>query len=202
MRYTTGTSTTLGAGGAVGAAVNVVEDKGGAKASFENSRIDFAEGYEDGIGGIMLNITTRDEFEATYGKGSKTEPVTMETVEAECEKVTYDWGYAIMGKARKSWVVLELYFTSERFRGPRGTGVGDKESFIVGKFRDMGQLESPSGNRGLYADGNDVGKIFAQDDGGKIIRYRGRTADSHIWQLEYILDKGGSCRAIRWTFEN
>ena len=157
---------------------------------------------EDGIGGIMLNITTRDEFEATYGKGNKTEPVTMETVEAECEKVTYDWGYAIMGKARKSWVVLELYFTSERFRGPRGTGVGDKESFIVGKFRDMGQLESPSGNRGLYADGNDVGKIFAQEDGGKIIRYRGRTADSHIWQLEYILDKGGSCRAIRWTFEN
>ena len=157
---------------------------------------------EDGIGGMMLNKTTREEFQEAYGKGNGSEPVTLEGFEGECEKFTYDWGYAVMGKTRNTWALVELYFTSQRFQAPRGTGVGNKESFIVGKFRDMGQVESPSGNRGLYADGNDVGKIFKQEDGGKIIRYRGRTADSHIWQLEYILDKGGTCNAVRWTYED
>ncbi|MBR4080693.1 MAG: chitobiase/beta-hexosaminidase C-terminal domain-containing protein [Clostridia bacterium] len=157
---------------------------------------------EDNLGSLALNKTTRDAFQEEYGKGNGSEKVTLEGFEGECEKFTYDWGYAVMGKTKNTWALVELYFTSERFKAPRGTGIGDKESFIVGKYRDMGQVESPSGNRGLYADGDDVGKIFKQEDGGKIIRYRANTADSHLWQLEYHIDKGGTCFAVKWTYED
>lgn len=157
---------------------------------------------EGDLSGLILGKTVREDFQKEYGKGNGSEEVTIEGFKGECEKFAYDWGYAVMGKTKNTWVLVELYFTSERFRAPRGTGVGDKESFIVGKFRDMGQVESPSGNRGLYADGEDVGKIFKQEDGTKIIRYRANTAESHIWQLEYHLNEGGTCHAVRWSYED
>ena len=45
------------------------------------------------------------------------------------------------------------------------------------------------------------GKIYKQEDGTKIIRYRVETGDSHIWQLDYELNTSGTVDAIRWSYE-
>lgn len=160
-----------------------------------------AYAIDDTIAGLTLYVTTRDKFQETYGTGNGKEEVSVEGFDSPCEKYAYDWGYAVMGQKKNAWVLIELCFTSSKFTGPRGTEIGSTEDFIVGKFRDMGQVESPSGNRGLYADDDNVGKIYLQADGGKIIRYRVATADSHIWQLDYNISPGGACTAIDWKLE-
>jgi len=71
---------------------------------------------------------------------------------------------------------------------------------VVGKYRDMGQVESPSGNRGLYQTDKGKGKIYKQEDGSKIIRYETDTVDSHVWRLDYILNKNGVVEAIDMLF--
>lgn len=160
-----------------------------------------AYAIDDTIAGLTLYVTTRDKFQEAYGAGNGMEEVTVEGFDSPCEKYTYDWGYAVMGQKKTAWVLIELCFTTSKFTGPRSTEIGSTEDYIVGKFRDMGQVESPSGNRGLYADDDNVGKIYLQEDGSKIIRYRVATADSHIWQLDYIISTGGVCTAIDWKLE-
>ena len=60
----------------------------------------------------------------------------------------------------------------------------------------MGQIASASGNRGLYATGDGTGKIWVQEDGTKIIRYKCNSTDGHMWQLDYILNRSGTVSAI------
>ena len=149
----------------------------------------------DTANGLELYKTTREQFLEAYGAGSGKEDVMMDGFETTCEKYPYEWGYAVFSQTRNGWVLAELYFTSE-FSGPRSTGIGNTEEDVVSKFRDMGQLESPSGNRGLYENDNGKGKIYKQEDGTKIIRYQAKTADSRIWQLDYILSASGVVEAI------
>ena len=60
----------------------------------------------------------------------------------------------------------------------------------------MQQIESPSGNRGLYAtDNGSSGKIWVQDHNEKIIRYR-YPVESHWVQLEYQLSASGIVKNI------
>ncbi|MBR2664148.1 MAG: hypothetical protein IKE25_10570 [Clostridia bacterium] len=73
---------------------------------------------------------------------------------------------------------------------------------MVSKFRDMGQVESPSGNRGLYSSKDGTGKIWVQEDGGKIIRYRCYTPDSsHWWQLEYRTNQHGNVVSMDFRYD-
>ena len=153
----------------------------------------------DTANGLKLYTTTREDFQAAYGKGEKMEEVWMEGFNEACQKYTYSWGYATMGKSKNGWLLIDLYFTSQ-FAGPRSTGIGDTESAVVDKFCDMNQLESPSGNRGLYEDDGNKGKIYKQEDGTKIIRYITETADSHTWQLDYMLNTSGVVSAIRMLY--
>lgn len=154
----------------------------------------------DAIGNMKLYVTTREEFLGKHGQGESMEEVTLNGIDGVCQRYKYSWGHATMMKIKSGWVLAELYFTSSTFQGPRGTGIGDSESAITKEFQDMGQVESPSGNRGLYEDGNDKGKIYKQEDGSKIIRYITGTADGHLWQLDYIISSSGSCTAIHWLF--
>ena len=152
---------------------------------------------EDTANGLKLYSTTREQFQQAYGESSQVEEVWLSGFDEACQKHTYSWGYATMTRIKTGWVLAELYFTTSQFSGPRSTGIGNTESEVVGKFRDMGQVESPSGNRGLYQmDNGGRGKIYKQEDGGKIIRYQARTADSHTWQLDYILNASGVVVAI------
>ena len=67
----------------------------------------------------------------------------------------------------------------------------------------MGQVESPSGNRGLYSNTKDgTGKIWVQEEGGKIIRYRCYTPDgSHWWQLDYRTNENGNVVSIDMKYD-
>lgn len=136
---------------------------------------------------IKLFTTTMTEFQKRYGAGNGYTSVYLDGIETECRKYSYDWGYAVMTLNRKNWVVVELYFKNKTFKGPRGTGTGDSLNFVISKFKDMGQVESPSGNRGLYETSDGSGKLWKQEDGSYILRYTINTADSHEWQLDYII---------------
>lgn len=157
---------------------------------------------DDTANGLTLGVTTRDEFVEKYGSGKGSEEVTLEGFEDPGEKITYSWGYAVMGKLeRKGWVLTELYFTTDQFSGPRDTGIGDSEEDVVGQFRDMGQVESPSGNRGLYDNDTGKGKIYLMEDGTKEIRYDTETADGATWNLIYYVSKADAVTAIDMLYE-
>ena len=154
---------------------------------------------DDAIAKLSLYYTTRSSFQETYGVSDQVEKVNVDGFDAECEKHTYSWGYAVFGTKRQEWYLIELYFTSPTFNGPRGTALGDTQTDIVSAFRDMGQVASPSGNRGLYADDEDIGKIYNLGDGTYLIRYQCETNDSNLWRLEYSISSSGLCNAIRWV---
>lgn len=147
---------------------------------------------EDTIDELKILKTTQNDFFATYGQGTSAGSVMVEGFDSECRKFEYSWGYVMMTLSKKNWVLTEVSFsTSGKLNGPRGTQIGDTEEYVVDKFRDMQQVESKSGNRGLYAlDNGSSGKIWLQEDGKKIIRYKYPT-DSHWIQLEYLVSTSG-----------
>ena len=156
--------------------------------------------YSDFTGDLTPATTTRLDFELQYGEGLSTEEYTIDGQD-QGEKVTYSWGYAIFGrKSNAAWILYGICYTTNQFPSPRNTGIGQNESAITGQFRDAGQVASPSGNRGLYTDDNNTGKVLAQEDGTKIVRYRCDSPDGHIWQLSYHLNKSGTCDSIEWLW--
>lgn len=154
---------------------------------------------EDTANGITLYATTLEQFQAKYGKENETEEVLMGDYEDGGVKYIYNWGYAVFSRTKGVDHLIELYFT-DHFKGPRGTGIGDSENEVVSKFCDMGQVASPSGNRGLYNNTNGTGKIYVEEDGTRRIRYVTATADSHTWQLDYLESSSGIVRAIRMVY--
>ena len=156
------------------------------------------------IQGLELNKTTMLDFQSAYGEGKQVEMEPNPDFTSECRKYEYPWGYAVMNLAKKNWVLVELYFKdSSTFKGPRGTGVGDPMDFVVGKFKDLGQLPSASGNRGLYAlDNGSDGKIWKQEEktGQKIIRYRIKN-EGHYYVLDYIINQNSSVTAVHWWYK-
>ncbi len=158
---------------------------------------------DDVIPGLQLGTTTREAFQTKYGTGEGPEIILQDTVEGECEKYTYDWGYASFMKIKSGWVLSDLKFTTDQFDGPRNTSVGMAESKITALFKDCGQPVGSTGiKRGLYYENEDKqGVIAILTSGERIIYYRIGTADGHVWQLEYEIASGGSCTSIRWVFE-
>ena len=158
---------------------------------------------EDTIADLKLGTTTREAFRSKYGEGQGPEMITMNTIEGTCEKYTYDWGYATFMKIKSGWVLADVYFTNNQFEGPRKTKIGMEETKITGLYKDFGQVVGATGiKRGLYYDNEDEqGVISILPTGEKTIYYRTGTADGHVWQLEYQLDKNGKCTSIRWFFE-
>ena len=156
------------------------------------------------ISGLELNKTTMLDFQSAYGEGKQTEMEQNADFTSECRKYEYPWGYAVMNLAKKSWVLVELRFNdASTFKAPRGTKVGDPMDFVVGKYKDLGQVESASGNRGLYAleNGSD-GKIWKQEEktGQKIVRYRIKS-ESHYYVLDYYVNQNGIVESVDWWYK-
>ena len=158
---------------------------------------------EDAPKDFTLYVTTMMDFQRTFGEGTLAGETTMENLDTECRRYDYPWGYVIASKVRTGWVVAKIHTTGNPpISAPRGTKIGDSENYVVSKFRDMGQVESPSGNRGLYSSKDGTGKIWVQEDGGKIIRYRCYSPDSsHWWQLDYITNASGTVVAIDYIYD-
>ena len=152
---------------------------------------------DDTIDNLKIFKTTQPEFNAVYGEGTPAGSVSVEGFDTDCRRFDYPWGYVIMNLSKKSWVLTEVSINSAgALTGPRGTQIGDTESFVVDKFRDMLQVQSKSGNRGLYAlDNGSTGKIWVQEEGEKIIRYR-YPVDSHWVQLEYLISASNTVKNI------
>lgn len=156
---------------------------------------------EDTMDGLKVNVTTQNEFFNRFGEGTPAGSVQQEGFTTECRRYDYSWGYAVMTLSKKTWILVEVSVKSTGvMSGPRGTGVGDSEAYVVDKYRDMLQIASKSGNRGLYSTGNGTGKIWVQEDGGKIIRYRYIADSTHWVQLEYKLNSAGNVTNIDYRY--
>ena len=150
---------------------------------------------------MKLNYVTLTDFEKTYGEGTPAGTVELEGFDSECRRFDYPWGYAVMTLSRKSWVLVKISITDAgEIKGPRDTKLGDSESYVVGQFCDMMQLESDSGNRGLYSNSKGTGKIWKQEDGTKIIRYRYAASESQWWELDYTVSASDKVTAIDLYF--
>lgn len=155
---------------------------------------------EDTLGKLKLGSTTQLEFMETYGEGKAAGAIEVDGFETECRKYEYPWGYAIMNLAKKTWVVVEVSFKSSGvFMAPRGTGIDDEATHVTNQFKDMGQVESASGNRGLYANDKGSGKIWDLGNEGKSIRYD-YTYDGHWLKLEYSVGTNGRVQSIRMYY--
>ena len=155
------------------------------------------------ISGLELNKTTMSDFQNAYGAGKQVKMDPPEGFESECRKYEYPWGYTVMNLVNRKWVMVELYFKDGSvFKAPRGTGVGDPMNFVVGQFRDMGQLPGKNGDRGLYhLENTSDGKItYTEDTKIKEVRYRIRVDHKHWYQLEYLLDGNDTVYAIDWKY--
>ncbi len=160
-----------------------------------------AFGEEDTIGKIVLLKTTQSEFSHNYGEGEAAGPVEMDGFDTECRRFDYPWGYVVMNLQKRVWVLAEVCFgDGSGMTGPRDTKIGDTEEAVVGAYKDMGQIASKSGNRGLYAlDSGASGKIWLQENGEKIIRYRYPVNSSWV-QLEYVVSAGGTVSRIDYKY--
>ena len=151
------------------------------------------------INGLELNKTTLQDFQASYGEGKEVE-IKQGTngFTEELRKFEYPWGYAVMTLNRRNWVLVELRFhDGSTFKAPRGTGIGDPMDFVISKFRDMGQVATAKGNRGLYClDNGSDGKYLKKSNA---IRYRIRK-DQTWYQLEYHLDSSGTVEEIVYRY--
>ena len=160
-----------------------------------------AFGEEDTIGKLTLLKTTQQEFSHNYGEGEAAGTVQLEGFDTECRRFNYPWGYVVMNLSKKVWVLAEVSFGGESgMTGPRETKVGDTEEAVVGQFKDMMQVASKSGNRGLYAlESGASGKIWLQENGEKIIRYRYPVSNSWV-QLEYLISTAGIVKNIDYKY--
>lgn len=159
---------------------------------------------DDVVNGLRPGVSKLDDFLASYGDPLSTEDVTLDGLELPCRKYVYDWGYAVFMNQKGSHLLAELHLSSPTYKGPRGTAVGNDLDTVIGRFRDMGQVTSPSGNRGLYwQSATAVGKMYINKNGTgkagqdgmvypeldgdmKIVRYTTGTVDGHVWQLDYL----------------
>ena len=155
---------------------------------------------QEGFGALTLYTTKESDFFDQYGEPKASEDYWVAALNAFGKKYTYDWGYIVTGPKLKETVLTELYYTEGAFTAPRGVGIGSTEEQIVGKFLDMGQVVSPSGNRGLYETTKGTGKIVVTET-GKEIRYTTPTAESHTWCMTFALDTKGVCQSVHWYME-
>ena len=155
---------------------------------------------EERINDLELNKTTMKDFQAAYGQGQEVEIETTKSsgFTTALRKFEYPWGFAVMNLNKKNWVLVELHFRDNSlFKAPRDTGIGDKKDYVISKFRDMGQLASASGNRGLYyLDNLSDGKFLAKENS---IRYRIRI-DSTYYQLKYYLNENETVKEIEYRY--
>lgn len=143
-------------------------------------------GEEDTFGDFTIMKTTREQFEANFGTPTSEEEISHTAFAEPCKQLNYSWGYAVVGKNVTGWLVCGVHMTKEITTGPRNTGIGSTMDQVIGKFRDMLQVTSPSGNRGLYGDSNgNRGKLYKQADGSYVLEYVGIRSDNRMLILDY-----------------
>lgn len=141
---------------------------------------------------FTLGKTSQSDFEKTFGHGRDETAVVVEGFADAAKQYTYDWGHAVFARGiTGGWVVCEVHMTQTLCEGPRKTQIGDSMDSIVAKFRDMNQVASPSGNRGLYEiEDTGKGKIYKLAEKEYNIQYSCYTSDGSSQTLIYHIQNG------------
>lgn len=152
----------------------------------------------DRFDGFTLWATSPEEFTKRFGNPSQTISAQYLYMSEEAQQMDYPWGSAVFILTGNKWVLVRVEMNSEITRGPRGVGFGSSESDITGVYKDMGQVKSPGGNRGLYYADPDIGQVLQNEDGTTTVQYSCNTLESKIWVLQYVLTRGRVSRIVHY----
>ena len=81
---------------------------------------------------------------------------------------------------------------------PRGVGFGSSESDVCAAYRDVGQVQSPNGTRGLYYAYPTVGQVLIDENGTRYVQYMCQTKESNTWVVQYWLNNGKVNRIVHY----
>ena len=146
--------------------------------------------------GFVMNSTSVEEFKATFGQPLREVPTTYLGLSNTATHLDYDWGYAVFILNNNAWELVRIKMDRALGNGPRGVGFGSTEEEIVSVYKDFGQPQSLNGERGLYYDYPNVGKVRVEVDGTRMVEYSCITAASDIWVLQYRLGANGRVNEI------
>lgn len=107
---------------------------------------------EDSFPKFRMMNTDMEAFKAAMGEPQAEELIEDPAVSGESTKLTYSWGEARFTRTDRGILLYYLFTNDAVTGGPRNTQVGMKKDDVIAKFRDMGQVQSPNGDRGLYVD--------------------------------------------------
>lgn len=137
--------------------------------------------------GFTLNSTSIEEFKARFGAPKSETETNYLYMENDARHLEYDWGYAVFTLSGNAWALVRVEMNSHLTAAPHGVGFGSSETDITSVYKDMGQVESPNGNRGLYYADPDIGKVIQNEDGTKAVQYSCSTLKGNTWVLQYYL---------------
>lgn len=144
---------------------------------------------EDLFDAFELNKTQLSAFTDQFGQYQNESEEMVQGFEDACRRLTYDWGSILVAKerGRSTWVLIQVDMNKAICGMPRNTTFGASADDIISKFRDMTQVASPSGNRGLYSNEKGKGKYYKIDDTTSRIDYTCAHADGNTLKLQYFL---------------
>ena len=152
----------------------------------------------DVFSGFVLNKTSLYDFQQTFGEPLETLDTYYLTQERAAKHLNYPWGYAVFALDGNAWDLVRVEMNRSIGNTPRGVGFGSSEAEITAVYKDFGQLQSPNGDRGLYSDYPDVGKVYAQADGSRLIQYTCQTAAGNNWVLQYWLQNDSTVKIVHY----
>lgn len=105
---------------------------------------------DDKFDKFTLLKTTKDEFITTYGTPTAEETGTDALVAGTVTTLKYPWGEARFVLKDAGNLLFYVDTSDTGMTAPRKTKVGMSMKEVTDQFRDMGQLPSPNGDRGIY----------------------------------------------------
>lgn len=156
---------------------------------------------EDKLYGIILYLTTQDEFFASFGRSEDVTDSTYGSAKTTSKIYRYEWGEAEFVLVSNKWILARLDMRSKFTELPRGVGFGSTEAEVVAAYKDMGQLPNLDGTRGLYYALPNTGRIDVDEQGTRYIRYSAGTSKGVNWILMYYLSNEGTVNRIVHYYE-
>ncbi len=99
---------------------------------------------------FALMKTTKDQFITAYGTPTGEETGTDTLVKGTVTTLLYPWGQARFVLKDEGNLLFYVDTADTGMTAPRKTKVGMAMEEVTAQYRDMGQLPSPNGDRGIY----------------------------------------------------
>lgn len=119
---------------------------------------------EDGFADFTLMSTGFEQFTAKFGQPTAQSEIQDEAMTGVNLRAEYPWGEARFTQTDKGKILYRVDTTQSGWSGPRGAKVGMPIKEVTDKFRDMGQVPSENGDRGIYYSFEDGSHAFFKAD--------------------------------------